>query len=263
VPGDWESDEPPSARLHAVVEGQGRPLVLVHGFAQTQACWGPVADDLATDHQVCRIDAPGHGGSGACVADLRTGAGLIAERGGAATYVGYSMGGRFLLHVALAHPELVRGLVLIGATAGIDDPEERAARRRDDEAMADRLERDGLPAFLAAWLAQPLFAGLPEPMQFRDERESNGVDGLAESLRRAGTGSEVPLWARLDRIEVPALVVAGEADAKFTAAGRRLVRSIGANAELAVVPGAGHAVHLEDPAAFLGVLRPWLARHDL
>jgi 2-succinyl-6-hydroxy-2,4-cyclohexadiene-1-carboxylate synthase len=249
--------------LHAVVEGRGPRLVLVHGFAQTQACWGPVADDLVADHEVCRVDAPGHGGSSGFFAGLRTGARLIADQGGSATYIGYSMGGRFLLHVALANPELVQGLVLIGATAGIDERDERAERRRVDEAMADRLERDGLAKFLDAWLAQPLFAGLSEPMQFRDERKANTVDGLAESLRQAGTGSQDALWDRLHRIEVPVLVVAGEADAKFTAAGRRLVESIGPNAELALVPRAGHAAHLEDPAAFSDILRAWLTRHRL
>jgi 2-succinyl-6-hydroxy-2,4-cyclohexadiene-1-carboxylate synthase len=263
VTRNWDPDEPQLSMLHAVVEGAGPRLVLVHGFAQTQACWGPVADDLAGDHEICRIDAPGHGGSSEFFAGLRTGARLIADQGGRATYLGYSMGGRFLLHVALANPELVHGLVLVGATAGIDDGDDRAARRRIDEAMADRLERDGLPAFLDAWLAQPLFAGLSEAMQFREERKANTVDGLAESLRQAGTGSQDPLWDRLHRIEAPVLVVAGEADEKFAAAGRRLVDSIGANATLALVPGAGHAAHLEAPDAFLAILRPWLARHHL
>jgi len=261
--GNWDPDDPQPSMLHAVVEGHGPRVVLVHGFAQTQACWGPATDDLAIDHEVCRIDAPGHGGSATLYAGLRTGARLIADQGGAATYVGYSMGGRFLLHLALANPELVRGLVLIGATAGIDDPGERAERRRVDAAMADRLERDGLASFLDGWLAQPLFAGLGEAMQFREERMRNTVDGLAESIRQAGTGSQDPLWDRLGSIEAPVLVLAGEADAKFTAAGRRLAESVGANASFATVAGAGHAAHLENPTGFLAVLRPWLARHGL
>lgn len=249
--------------LHAVEEGRGRRLVLVHGFAQTQACWGPVGDDLATDHQVCRVDAPGHGGSSALSTALPAGAGLLAEVGGTGTYVGYSMGGRLVLHLGLAHPEVMRGLVIIGATAGIDDPEARAARQRADEAMADEVERDGLAPFLDAWLARPLFAGLSEEMQFRQERRRNTAAGLAGSLRIAGTGSQEPLWDRLHRIDVPVLVVTGEADEPFTAAGRRLVDSIGANAQLAVVAGAGHAAHLENPAGFLAILRRWLGIHGL
>jgi pimeloyl-ACP methyl ester carboxylesterase len=129
--------------------------------------------------------------------------------------------------------------------------------------MAERLEREGLSKFLDAWLAQPLFAGLDEAMQFREARKANTVDGLSESLRQAGTGSQDPLWDRLARIEVPVLVVAGALDEKFAAAGRRLVESIGANAELALVAGAGHAAHLEAPDDFLAILRPWLARHHL
>jgi 2-succinyl-6-hydroxy-2,4-cyclohexadiene-1-carboxylate synthase len=233
--------------------------VLVHGFAQNRNCWGPVAAELARDHEVVRVDAPGHGGSSSFHAGLRTGARLIADQGGIATYIGYSMGARFVLHLALANPELVHRLVLIGGTAGIDDAASRAERKANDEALAARLEREGLQPFLDAWLAQPLFAGLSEEMQFRAERLENTVEGLAESLRQAGTGSQDPLWERLDRLEMPALVVAGAEDAKFSAEGARLVESIGANASLAIIEGSGHAAHLEQPERFLSTLRDWLA----
>jgi 2-succinyl-6-hydroxy-2,4-cyclohexadiene-1-carboxylate synthase len=243
--------------------GAGSRLVLVHGFTQTRRCWGPLADDLARDHEVVRVDAPGHGRSADVAAGLRTGARLIADEGGPATYIGYSMGGRYCLHLALGMPELVRGLVLIGATGGIDDPDERGERQSQDDAMARRLEREVLEPFLDAWLAQPLFAGLTAEQQQRAERLENTVDGLAASLRIAGTGAQDPLWDRLHGLEMPVLVVAGEADEKFTVLGRRLVSSIGSNASLSLVPGAGHAAHLEDPAGFLAVLRPWLAERGL
>jgi len=255
-------DEAPQSMLHAEVRGRGPRLVLVHGFAQNRNCWGPVADDLERDHEVCRVDAPGHGRSSTFHAGLRTGARLIADQGGTATYLGYSMGGRFVLHLALANPELVERLVVIGAAGGIEDAEERARRRAQDQAMADRLEREGVDRFLDAWLAQPLFAGLGEAMQFRDERRENTVEGLAESLRQAGTGSQHPLWPRLSRLEMPVLAVAGADDAKFSAEAHRLAEAIGPNAEVAIIPGAGHAAHLEQPEAFLAVLRPWLARRS-
>lgn len=259
-----EVTEPASlSMLHAEVDGRGPRVVLVHGFAQTRACWGPLARDLHADHEVVRVDAPGHGRSSTFHAGLRTGARLIADQGGRATYLGYSMGGRFVLHLALANPELVEGLVLVGATGGIEDPAVRAERRLVDHAMADRLERDGLERFIDAWLAQPLFAGLGAAVQFRAERAENTVEGLAESLRQAGTGAQDPLWSRLHRLEMPVLVSAGADDAKFAGEARRLGESIGANATVALVPGAGHAAHLEQPQAFLGILRPWLAAHDL
>lgn len=252
-------DDAPQLMLHAEASGRGRRIVLVHGFTQTRDCWGPVFDDLVTDHEVCRIDAPGHGRSSTLHAGLRTGARLIADRGGRGTYVGYSMGGRFLLHLALANPELVERLVLIGATGGIDDDGERAERRQADEAMAQRLERDGVEAFVDAWLAQPLFAGLPEWARFRTQRRENTVEGLAESLRQAGTGAQDPLWDRLGRLEMPVLLVAGELDAKFSALAHRLADAIGANADVAIVPDAGHAAHLERPREFIAVLRRFLA----
>jgi 2-succinyl-6-hydroxy-2,4-cyclohexadiene-1-carboxylate synthase len=237
--------------------------VLVHGFTQTRRCWGPEAADLARDHEVVRIDAPGHGGSSEILAGLRTGARLIADQGGEATYLGYSMGARFCLHLALANPELVRGLVLIGGTAGIEDAEERAARKAQDGRTASRLRAEGLEAFLDAWLAQPLFAHLPAEQAFREERLENTVDGLVSSLEQAGTGSQDPSWHKLGRLEMPVLVVAGEGDAKFRALAQRMASLIGANATLAVVPDAGHAAHLEQPEAFLTILRPWLVGHGL
>ena len=246
--------------LHAVVGGRGPRIVLVHGFTQNRNCWGPLLDDLLVDHEVCRIDAPGHGRSSTFHAGLRTGARLIADQGGRATYLGYSMGARFLLHLALANPELVDRLVLIGGTAGIDDPAERARRQTQDEAMAQRLEREGVGPFVDAWLAQPLFAGLGEDVQFREARAEGTVEGLAESLRQAGTGAQDPLWDRLHRLEMPVLVTAGELDVKFTELAHRLAASIGANASVAIIPGAGHAAHLERPAEFVAVLRDFLRR---
>ncbi|HEX4903080.1 MAG TPA: alpha/beta fold hydrolase [Acidimicrobiales bacterium] len=249
--------------LHAERDGTGPRLVLVHGFTQTGRCWGPVAEDLATDHEVVRVDAPGHGRSSDVVAGLRGGGRLIADQGGEATYLGYSMGGRHLLHLALANPELVRGLVLLGATAGIDDPGERAARAEADRQTSARLRELGLLDFLREWVAQPMFAGIPPERQYLVERMEGTVDGLEASLLQAGTGAQDPSWDRLHRLDMPVLVLAGEHDEKYVELGRRMDEAIGANSTFATVAGAGHAAHLEQPDAFLAVLRPWLAAHDL
>jgi 2-succinyl-6-hydroxy-2,4-cyclohexadiene-1-carboxylate synthase len=249
--------------LHAERSGEGPPIVLVHGFTQTGRCWGPEADDLATDHEVIRVDAPGHGRSAEILAGLRTGGRLIADQGGEATYLGYSMGARFCLHLALSNPELVSGLVLIGGTAGIEDSRERADRRAQDLQTAARLQADGLEAFLDAWLAQPLFANLPADRAFRSERLENSIAGLVSSLEQAGTGTQDPSWHKLGRLSMPVLVVAGERDDKFSALAQRMATEIGDNATLALIPDAGHAAHLEQPTAFLAALRPWLREHDL
>ena len=168
------------------------------------------------------------------------------------------MGGRLALHLALARPDLVQGLVLIGATAGIEDQPERAARRAADEQLAAELERDGVALFLERWLAQPLFASLPPEAAGLDDRLRNTAAGLASSLRLAGTGTQQPLWDQLAELSMPVLVVAGERDDKFSAVGSRIAEAIGPNATFALVPGAGHACHLEQPDEFLRVLRGWL-----
>jgi 2-succinyl-6-hydroxy-2,4-cyclohexadiene-1-carboxylate synthase len=249
--------------LHLERRGHGPRLALVHGFTQTRRCWGPEADALALDHELVAIDAPGHGRSGHSEADLVTGGGLLADAGGAATYLGYSMGARLALHVALARPEVVEGLVLVSGTAGIEDDDERAARRAQDARLAARLRADGLEAFLDDWLRQPMFANLPADRAFRAERLENTVDGLAASLEHAGTGSQAPAWGALRNLDAPVLVVVGADDAKFRRLGQRMVEEIGANARLAVLEGAGHAAHLEQPERFLAAVQPWLAEHGL
>ena len=235
-------------------------LVLVHGFTQTSACWGPIDVRLADDHELVLIDAPGHGASSDVTLDLPEGGRAIAAAGGRGTYVGYSMGARFVLHAALAEPGRVDRLVLVSGTAGIEDAAERAARRRSDEQLADHILDVGVPAFLDEWLALPLFAGLTDDRRHRQARLANTAAGLASSLRRAGTGTQLPLWDRLAELEMPVLVVAGADDAKFTALAEQLAADIGPNAEPAIVAGAGHTAHLEQPDRFLAILRDWLAR---
>lgn len=242
--------------------------MLVHGFTQTQVSWAPVAADLARDHLVVAVDAPGHGGSTDVRADLATAAELLdqavgellGEAGGRAVYVGYSMGGRLALRLALDRPELVAGLVLLGATAGIDDPADRSARRVADEALAERIERAGVEAFLEGWLAQPLFAGLAVDPADLAARRANTPAGLASSLRLAGTSTmDPPWWDELPDLSAPTLVVAGERDEKFTTIARRLAAGIGANARFTTVAGAGHAAHLQQPDAFATLVRAWVA----
>ncbi len=253
---------PPTLPLHTEVVGSGHPLVFAHGFTQTGRCWGTLAADLATDHRLVLIDLPGHGGSARVDADLPAGAELLVRAGGHGSYLGYSMGARYCLHAALAHPEAMVSLILVSGTAGIDDPNERRARRRADEVLAEELApaSGGTPtttvdAFLEQWLAQPMFAGIDEDAAALPERARNSAAGLAASLRRAGTGTQRPLWDRLGELEMPVLLLSGELDEKFTELARRMARAIGGNASTAIVAGAGHAPHLEAPTAVAGLVR--------
>lgn len=236
-------------------------VVLVHGFTQTARSWDRIAAALrAGGHEVVTPDLPGHAGTEPL--PMPAAATRLAAACGTGVWVGYSMGGRLCLHVALEHPSAVTGLVLLGATAGIDDARARARRRHDDERLAARIEHLGVERFVGEWLAQPMFAGLPDDPVDRADRARNTAAGLAGALRLAGTGAQQPLWDRLGEIGLlgtPVLVLAGELDGKFKVAARRLATGIGPTARVAWIPGAGHAAHLERPDAFLAELRTFLA----
>lgn len=246
-------------------------LHLLHGFTQNSECWGPIADLLADGRPVEAIDLPGHGDGGPAADGWATADRLAdevtnrassgADDGsvGPSDWLGYSLGGRMLLHLLLAHPGVVGRAVLIGATAGIEDPADRHARRQADEKLALRIEHDGLEQFLDRWLAMPMWADLPTRAQFIDERRTNTAVGLAGSLRLAGTGAQDNLWPRLGEITTPVLVLAGERDEKFTTIGQRLATAL-PHGEFQHVSGAGHAAHLEAPDLTAELVNAWLDR---
>ncbi len=244
--------------LHADRSGTGPPVVLVHGFTQNHRCWGSLPPTLARRHRVIAVDAPGHGLSSDVRADLWETAAHLAILDDHAAFVGYSMGARMVLHTAVTQPERVDRLVLVSGTAGIDDPTERAARRERDDELAASIERDGLEAFLTRWLDQPLFATLPLDARDADARRENTVEGLASSLRLAGTGTQEPLWERLRALTMPVLLVSGALDERFTAHAKRMAALIGSNATVHTIDDAGHACHRERPDEFARVLEAWL-----
>ena len=237
-----------------------RRLVLLHGFTQAASAMGDLASrirDLTTDIEPVCVDLAGHGSRSDEALDLVTGADALADTHGPAIWLGYSLGGRQALHLAVHRPEAVLGLVLISSTAGIDDGADRQRRREDDERLAARIESIGLDAFLDEWLAGPLFADFADPPDVAAARRSNTSAGLAMSLRLAGTGAQESLWGSLPRITVPALVLTGQRDTKFTEIGRRLVEGI-SGAVGATVADAGHSLHLERPDQAASLITDWL-----
>lgn len=241
--------------------GPADRLVFLHGFTQTHHHWHAIAHDIAGRLErtptLAFVDLPGHG----LAADDRTAiadAGApLAELAGSGTYVGYSMGGRFALVAAVARPDLVRRLVLVGATPGIHEAAERAARRTLDDRRAAQLEHAGVDAFLDEWLAAPMFTDLPHDPSDLRHRRRNTAAGLAGSLRTAGTGSQPPLWDRLREITGDVLVLAGERDTKFGEIGRRMTGRL-PHATFATVAGAGHAAHAEQPERTARIIADWL-----
>lgn len=233
-------------------------VVMLHGFTQTGNSWKPIAERFATaGYHAVVIDLPGHGDSSGVRADLRRTADMVAAIGGIATYVGYSLGGRVTLHLALMYPHLTKTTVLIGAHAGIDDDDERARRREADDAIESRLVEIGIEAFVREWVAQPLFGNLVTTDAELADRMRNTVEGLASSLRLAGTGAQTSLWPRLREVSAPVLAMAGARDEKFSALAEQIAAAVGQGRHLPV-PDADHAAHLQQPdfvtQAVLGVL---------
>jgi 2-succinyl-6-hydroxy-2,4-cyclohexadiene-1-carboxylate synthase len=261
-----QPDEPPPA-LAIERFGAGRRLALVHGFTQTGRSWRTIVDAFQWQCEVVTVDLPGHGRSaGIDATDLDDAGRMLAEAVGEATYVGYSMGARVVLHAAFQVPKCVRSMVLVGVSPGIEDVRERADRRRADEALADRLEGFvGVPLsmgdFLDEWLVQPLFADLPRELQGREAREENSTPGLTRALRHLGTGTQVYDAGRLRRLSMPILLVAGERDEKFRQLDETLAGVIGKNATIATIESSGHAAPFENPGAFISLLDAWMREH--
>ena len=234
-------------------------LVLVHGFTQTGRSWGPLLPALSDHHfDVVAPDLPGHGSRSDVHVGIEEAARLLGEECGRGTYVGYSLGGRVALRLAIDQPDLVTRLVLVSATAGIEDDDDRAARREADDTLAAAVEDGGIDAFLDEWLAQPLFASLPADRAGLEARRENTAAGLAASLRLAGQGSMEPMWRDLFDVRMPVLVVAGELDETYCLQAVHLGGWLGEAASMALVPMAGHACHLEQPERFVKLLLAFL-----
>ncbi len=252
--------------------GAGEPVALLHGFAGSARDLAPLADRLASRRRGIAIDLIGHGASDAprelapyamerCVARVD---GVLAAAGARPAHVfGYSMGGRIALALAAMRPRAVRSLALLGASAGIEDAQARAARRREDDALADRIEAEGVPAFADHWARLPLFATQRErlPAALRQEihqrRLANRAHGLANALRGMGTGAQPALHARLAGVRVPVWLGYGALDAKFAAIAGDLARRL-PDARPCAIPAAGHAAHLENADAVAAELERFL-----
>ncbi len=245
-------------------------MLFLHGFMGRAEDWRGISTGLDRRFFRIAVDLPGHGASLGMPADRYTMEGAARsvlealDRAGVdrTTVVGYSMGGRLALYLALRHPDRCAGLFLESASPGLEDAGERAARRRADEEKATRLEGGDFEGFLHDWYRQPLFAPLArdEDLLSRtiEDKGRNDPAELAKSLRGMGTGSQPPLWGELPNLRVPALAVAGGLDEKFVGISHRMAsRAPGMRA--AVVPGAGHNVHAEAPTAYISSLEGFLS----
>ncbi len=241
-------------------------LVLLHGFTGSAAGWGTLLDDLAKlGMRTVALDMLGHGQSDVpddpqrydmahCEADIIGVLQMLGIKQGEAILLGYSMGGRIALYCAFSH--YFRALILESASPGIANPVERGKRRVSDRALADRIECEGIEAFVNDWEEFPLFASQHNvPLVRRRaqhvQRLNNRAHGLANSLRGVGVGVQPVLEWRLRTLIMPVLLITGELDTKFCTIGQHMAWQLPAGTQHQIVPGVGHTVHLEQPEIFV------------
>jgi len=251
--------------------GTGDPLVLLHGFTGSRESWSAVRDRLASHAGMTLFDLPGHGdtrfpaGSSrytfeATIDDLAGAARRVGiDRG---TWCGYSLGGRVALGLAIRHPNLVSRLVLESASPGIGDQNARLERQRLDDALALRIEQNGVAGFVDEWESLPLWKSQRSLAadvlaRQRDVRLRNTESGLANALRFFGQGSQPSYWSRLCGIQAPVLLLTGELDTKYVDIALDMAKNL-LRAEVVVVPGVGHNVHFEAPALFSELLKDFM-----
>ncbi|MCB9461448.1 MAG: 2-succinyl-6-hydroxy-2,4-cyclohexadiene-1-carboxylate synthase [Anaerolineaceae bacterium] len=243
--------------------GAGETLIVLHGFTGSTAQWQPFVERWSQQFHVVLIDLLGHGQTDSpedanryrlkhVRRDLLKLFASVSD--GPAHLLGYSMGGRIALYMAVNHPNLFHSLILESASPGLESAEERQKRVESDTALAQRIQNEGMEAFVDFWEHIPLWASQSRLStdvldQQRSLRLASNPIGLANSLLGMGTGVQPSLWHQLPQLSLPTLLISGALDEKFTSINQRMSAML-PNAQLAIVADAGHNVHLEQPEAF-------------
>jgi len=250
-------------RLRVRVGGEGPPLLMLHGFASGADGW-PAASlrEVARSRSVVALDLPGHGLSDPVRGPVLTSEDVVKMVVAAAQaafgslprdWYGYSMGARIALS-ALRAGVPIRALALESPNPGIEDEPARRARSEWDTAWASRFDGEDPGLAMAEWLEQPIFASrarLPtnDAALQRGVRAAADPVSLAAWLRGFGTGSMPPAWAALEKHAGPLHVLVGEADTAYVEIAGRIAATR-SDARVQVVPGVGHAPHMEAPTVW-------------
>lgn len=176
--------------------------------------------------------------------------------------VGYSMGGRIALYLAIHFTQYFQGVILESTSPGLSSQLERDRRIAQDLKLAEQLESLNLADFIQQWYSNPLFASFvqhPDYPQAIAIRLCNDPYKLAKSLRLMGLGTQPSLWKSLPKIQISLLLIVGELDTKFVQI-NQMMANFCPQASLQSANNTGHNVHFEDPFKFSQLLKDFIAR---
>jgi 2-succinyl-6-hydroxy-2,4-cyclohexadiene-1-carboxylate synthase len=260
-----------NVQLNVEIAGEGEPLLLLHGFTGSVETWKPFIPYWSNDLKLIMVDVIGHGNSDIPEdPDRYTMERAAGDLANVLDYLdiakihllGYSMGGRLAISFAILFPDRVKSLALESSSPGLQTLQERQDRVKKDRALAERIEREGIKAFVDFWERIPLFASqreLPESFQdnIRKQRLQNNPIGLSNSLRGMGTGRQPSWWEQLTALTIPVLLLVGEKDIKFCSIAEQMDNLL-ERAKIYKVPQSGHAIHVEQPRIFGTIVSEFL-----
>jgi pimeloyl-ACP methyl ester carboxylesterase len=253
-------------KLYAEVQGQGEPLVLIHGWSLNLRMWDPQVHALGSHFRIIRYDRRGFGRSSGTedmsweAADLSALLDSLGIR--SAHLLGMSQGGRVALAFVRAHPDRVSSLILHGSSPPDGFPLPWTGPDRTDFAAWGQLAREkGLDAFRQEWSHHPL-------MRIPDNRPAaraklDQLLGAYRGERFVHPANPVgpDTAAKMDdlsRITAPTLIVVGSDETPYL----RLVANVYAyyipSARLEIVPGGGHMVNIIEPGHYNATILKFL-----
>ncbi|EPS63201.1 hypothetical protein M569_11585, partial [Genlisea aurea] len=259
---------------------RGNLVVFLHGFLGGSEDWIPIMKAMST--KCIAIDLPGHGGTklehpgDVLSTDLSIPALVdilckvlteLTLPGKKVTLVGYSMGARIALYMALKHTSKVERAVIISGSPGLIDVRERALRLAKDEFRARALVSNGSQFFTDTWYSEHLWTSLRNHPHFKQllEKRSHQTDlnTLAKVLSDSSIGKQQSLWEDLKHLKAPLQIMVGEKDPKFRKIAHDMQKQIhqgndSSSAAVVEIPSAGHAVHLENPLAVITAIRHFI-----
>ncbi|WP_428911241.1 2-succinyl-6-hydroxy-2,4-cyclohexadiene-1-carboxylate synthase [Niallia sp. Krafla_26] len=255
------------------IQGEGFPLILLHGFTGDGSTWSTTVNRLKNKHKLVTVDIIGHGRTDSPEDlnryDILSVANDIEEiistlKWDTVDILGYSMGGRLALSYAMKYPHRVRKLILESSSPGLKIEEERKNRQIQDKKLAQFILEKGIEDFVDYWENIPLFSTqktLPigKQQEIREQRLQNSTTGLANSLLGMGTGVQPSWWDHLNECEIETLLLTGSLDQKFCSIAEQMVSKM-KNVQWQVVEKSGHAIHVEHSEKFGTIIDGFLSR---